>query len=200
MILNIFSCAYWPSVCLLCRNPYLDFCLFFDWVLFFSYWAAWAVCIFCRLIPCQLHCFQIFPPILNIIFSFSLWSSKGWKGLPCGSADKESTCNVGDLGSIPGLGKSPAKGKGYPLQYSGLENSMDCIVNGVARVGHDWVTFTSRFRVNNLLSLISSHLFSFVYFPYSRRWIKNDIAVIYVRRVFCLFSCKNFIVSSHLAL
>ena len=46
-------------------------------------------------------------------------------GFPCGSSDKESTCNVGDLGSIPGLGRSPREGKGYPLQYSGLENSMD---------------------------------------------------------------------------
>ena len=41
--------------------------------------------------------------------------------VPCGSAGKESTCNVEDLGSIPGLGKSPGEGKGYPLQYSGLE-------------------------------------------------------------------------------
>ena len=43
----------------------------------------------------------------------------------CISAGKESPCNVGDLGSIPGLGRSPGEGKGYPLQYSGLENSMD---------------------------------------------------------------------------
>ena len=42
-------------------------------------------------------------------------------------------CNAGDLGSIPGLGRSPGEGKGYPLQYSGLENSMDCIVHGVAK-------------------------------------------------------------------
>ena len=41
-----------------------------------------------------------------------------------------SACNVGDLGSIPGLGRSPEEGKGYPLQYSGLENSMGCIVHG----------------------------------------------------------------------
>ena len=46
-------------------------------------------------------------------------------GFPWGSAGKESTCNAGDLGSIPGLGRSPREGKGYPLQYSGLENSMD---------------------------------------------------------------------------
>ena len=47
-------------------------------------------------------------------------------GFPGGSDGKESACNVGDLGSIPGLGRSPGEGKGYPLQCSGLENSMDC--------------------------------------------------------------------------
>ena len=45
-------------------------------------------------------------------------------GLPCGSAGKEFTCNEGDLGLIPGLGRSPGERKGYPLQYSGLDNSM----------------------------------------------------------------------------
>ena len=50
---------------------------------------------------------------------------------PCGSAGKESTCNVGDLGSIPGLERLPREGKGYPLQYSGLENPY--IVHGVAK-------------------------------------------------------------------
>ena len=51
---------------------------------------------------------------------------------PCGSAGKESTCNAGDLGLIPGLEDSPEEGKGNPFQYSDLENSMDCIVHGVA--------------------------------------------------------------------
>ena len=46
-------------------------------------------------------------------------------GFPCGLAGKESPCNVGDLDSIPGLGRSPGEGKGYLLQYSCLENSMD---------------------------------------------------------------------------
>ena len=50
---------------------------------------------------------------------------------PCGLAGKESACNVGDLSSIHGWERSPGEGKGYPLQYSGLENSMDCIVHGV---------------------------------------------------------------------
>ena len=53
-------------------------------------------------------------------------------GFPCGSAGKESACSAGDLGLLPGLGWSPGEGKGYPLQYSGLENSMDCRVHGVA--------------------------------------------------------------------
>ena len=54
-------------------------------------------------------------------------------GFPGGSAGKESACNVEDLGSIPGLGRSPGEGNGYPLQYSSLENSMGCIVYGVAK-------------------------------------------------------------------
>ena len=52
------------------------------------------------------------------------------KLLPYGSARKESICNVEDLGSIPGLGRSPGEGKGYPLQYSGLDNSLHCVVHG----------------------------------------------------------------------
>ena len=52
-------------------------------------------------------------------------------GFPCGSAGKESACNAGDLSSITGLERSAGEGKGYPLQYSGLESSMDCIVHRV---------------------------------------------------------------------
>ena len=56
-----------------------------------------------------------------------------YMGFPGGSADKESTYNTGHLGSIPGLGRSPGEGKDYPLQYSGLETSMDYIVHGVVK-------------------------------------------------------------------
>ena len=66
-------------------------------------------------------------------FTFLLSIYKLYKGLLCGLADKESACNVGDLGLIPGLGRSPGEGKGYPLQYSGLENSMDSIILGVTK-------------------------------------------------------------------
>ena len=54
-------------------------------------------------------------------------------GFPGGSAGKESACNAGDLDLTPGLGRSPGEGKGYPFQYFGLENSMDCIGHGVAK-------------------------------------------------------------------
>ena len=66
---------------------------------------------------------------------FYAWISCS-KGFPDSSVGKKkkkkSTCNAGDLGSIPGLGRSAGEGKGYPLQYPGLENSMNCIVHGVA--------------------------------------------------------------------
>ena len=54
-------------------------------------------------------------------------------GFPDGSVGKGSACNEGDPGSIPGLGRSLGEGNGYPLQYSGLENSMDCVAHGVAK-------------------------------------------------------------------
>ena len=52
-------------------------------------------------------------------------------GFPGGSDGKEFACNAGDLGSVPGLGRSPREGNGYPLQYSSLENCMDSTVHGV---------------------------------------------------------------------
>ena len=54
-------------------------------------------------------------------------------GFPCSSAGKESACNARDLDLIPGLDRSPGEWKGYPLQYSGLEDTIDCIVHGVAK-------------------------------------------------------------------
>ena len=57
----------------------------------------------------------------------------GYYLLPLHTAGKESACDVGDLGLMSGLGRSPIEGKGYPLQYSGLEKSMDRIVHGVRK-------------------------------------------------------------------
>ena len=66
---------------------------------------------------------------VSLIFCFA----GGFFGVPCGSAGKESTCNAEDLGLVPRLGRSPGEGKGYLLQYSGLVNSMDCIIHGVTK-------------------------------------------------------------------
>ena len=66
-------------------------------------------------------------------------------GFPGGSAGEESACNAGDLGSISGLGRSPGEGKSYPFQYSGLENSMECVVHGVSK---------SRTRLSDFQSII----------------------------------------------
>ena len=75
--------------------------------------------------------------IMSVTMSFSHGTK--WylpyvgQGFPGGSVGKESACNMGDLGSIPGSGRSPGEGNSYLLQYSGLENSMDCIVHKVAK-------------------------------------------------------------------
>ena len=94
------------------------------------------------------------------------------QGFPGGSAGKVSSCNVGTLGSIPGLGRSPGEGKGYPLQYSGLENSMDCIVPGVTELDTtEWLSlhFTYTFI---------TFLFSFMTFvsclSQDLLWTKNS--------------------------
>ena len=75
-------------------------------------------------------------------------------GFPGASSGKESTCNEGDVGSIPGLGRYPGEGKGYPLQCCGLENSMDCIVHGVAMSQ----TQLSDFHLNTYLLHLYLHI------------------------------------------
>ena len=71
--------------------------------------------------------------LLSVIGVTVSWILIAEMGFPHGSASKEPACNAGDLGSIPGLGRSPGERKGYPLQYSGLENSTECIVHEVAK-------------------------------------------------------------------
>ena len=68
---------------------------------------------------------------------------------------KNPTCNAGDLGSISGLGRTPGEGKGYPLEYSGLENSMDCIVHGVAK---SWTRLSNCHSLTDSLKCYSVHL------------------------------------------
>ena len=70
--------------------------------------------------------------LVDLLLSIG-WQIRVTLGFPHSSVGKESACNVGYLDSMPGLGRSPGEGKGYPCQYSGPENSMDYIVHGVAK-------------------------------------------------------------------
>ena len=96
----------------------------------------------------------------------------GFLGFPCGSAGKESVCNEGDLGSVSGLGRSPGEGKGYPLQYSGLENSIECIVHEV----------TKSWRLLRIFSF--QHLFPSIFFK-----LENDIKLFSTS--YCCFDYWN---------
>ena len=78
---------------------------------------------------------------ISCVSCIGRWFLYHW-GFLCGSAGKESVCNVGDLGSIPGLGRSLGEAKGCPLQYSGLKNSLDCIDHEVAK---SWVWLSLHF-------------------------------------------------------
>ena len=68
-------------------------------------------------------------------------SISGFVGFPGDSDGKESACNAGDLGSNPRSGRSPGGGNSYPLQYSGLKNSMDSIVHGVTKSRTQLINF-----------------------------------------------------------
>ena len=103
----------------------------------------------CSFAFCFSSLFQLCKPSSRICLQcrrclFNYWTGKIlWRkdrlptpvflGFPCGSAGNESACNAEDLGSIPGLERSPGEGKGYPPQYSGLENSMDPTVHGITK-------------------------------------------------------------------
>ena len=83
-------------------------------------------------------------------------------GFPCGSAGKESACNVGELDSIPGLGRSPEEGNSHPFQHSGLENSMGCIVYGVV----ESQTWLSNFHLHYIEYIKISTLLGFTFFTF----------------------------------
>ena len=148
------SCSSWSSTAYHC-------------LLFTTLCSSWHSCF------CSLTGWHIFPKAVLSAFCFS-WSDgymfpyspcstkRGhWcyfkfeplpmkASFPDGSSGKESAWNVADLGSIPGLGRSPGEGNSYPLQYSGLENSMGCIVHGVTK-RHYWATFIYLWREECIL-------------------------------------------------
>ena len=104
---------------------------------------------------------------------------------PSGSAGKQSTCNAGDLGLILGLGRSPGEGIGYPLQYSGLENSMDSVVHGLTKsqtrlsnchyLSEDFFTFHSSTACLSLFLSLPLHLSPFFSFSQEEHSSHTDI-------------------------
>ena len=92
---------------------------------------------------------------------------------PCGSAGNESACNAGDLGLIPELGRSPGESKGYPLQYSGLENSRNYSVHEVAKSQ----TRLSDFHLTSLV------VFLIWFILFETLWVSSCtwVAISYVR-------------------
>ena len=103
--------------------------------------------------------------VAGSICRITFGSPRSHLGFPGGSAGKESTCNAGDLCLIPGLGKSPAEGNGYPLQYSGLDNSVDCLVHGVSKSQtrlNDF-HFTASFTFGGQESLMAATLLVYYY-------------------------------------
>ena len=92
-------------------------------------------------------------------------------GFACGSSGKESACNAGDLGFIPGLGRSTGERKGYPFHCSGLENSVDCIVHGITK-SRTWLS-----------------IFHFHFFPEVVEWLDHMVIIFLICwRSFILFS------------
>ena len=138
-----------------------------------------------------------------------IWGLLWWlRGFPYGSAGKESACNVRDLGSIPGLGRSPGEGKSYPLQYFGLENSMDCTVHGVAKSPTRLSGFHFTYFILARCSLLQSRvmLINALYFPFTTQitawllssgWTLTDVVGLiksYLLRIKqCLLHNKHFL-------
>ena len=82
---------------------------------------------------------------------------------------------MGDLGSIPGLGRSPGEGKGYPLQYSSLENSMDCIVHGVTKSQTRQSNFHFTQNLTNFGKFFKMHADMTIFTIQSNKTVLNDV-------------------------
>ena len=116
-----------------------------------------------------------------------------FQGFPGGSADKESACSAGDLGLIPGLGRSPGEGKGYPLQYSGLENSMDCTVHKVTR-SRIWL---GNFHITSLQTLYL-WMCSSVYQPPSSGFSTSVIFFFFLFKCHRHLLCSDFYIQENI--
>ena len=100
------------------------------------------------------------------------------KGFSGSSAGKESACNAGDPSSVPGSGRSPGEGNSYPFQYSGMENSMDCIVHGVAKSQTQLSDFHFHFNMKSSFKQIYSEIFQLLIVPMKVCKIQSILFVI----------------------
>ena len=146
----LWLCPYYPSFCDSIFISLVVEDLFWYFLISFTDDCSVNPCYFS--VPVKEGALRVFLPhhlpitlILNNIPS-------PYPGFPCGSGGKESTCNAGDLGLIPELGRCPEEGNSYPLQYSGLENSTDrgawqATVHGVAESKNTWLSYPHTFTL-----------------------------------------------------
>ena len=140
----------------------------------------------------SMNCISInFQWIVSVLISYLLYYS--YAGFPGDSAGKKkSACNVGDLGSIPEMVRCPGEEKCYPLQYSGLENSKDCIVHGVTKSQTRLSDFDFDFdcsyaRCYTWRELGEKAMRSFCVISYNCMWIYNyHIIEIFLNKPFAL--------------
>ena len=113
-------------------------------------------------------------------------------GFPGGSGGKESACNERDLGSIPELGRSPREGKGYPLQYSGLGNSMDCIVHGVTKSQTRLRACTRTYTHTHTHCLVKENLKKIIFLLHEVRWKWNSFSCVWLFATLCTIQSMGF--------
>ena len=94
-------------------------------------------------------------------------------GFPGGSEVKASASNAGDLGSIPGSGRSPGEGNGNPLQYSGLEPSLDCIVHGVTKSWTGLSNFHFHIKSSRIKLMVEGDSQQWEKGEFRKRWVKG---------------------------
>ena len=147
--------------------------------------------IYCIYIRKTAYCIDSIMYMLNVYIGDVL-------SFPGSSAGKESICNAGDLGSIPALGRSPGENKGYPLQYSGLENSMDCTYSSWGRRQSDMTEglalspfhfHTLGIRYIYIAYILGIHIYIYVYIIHIYIYIYNTyIYILYIYIYVCIYS------------